>query len=154
LPFLIVGFITLSMCVLLICLGVHFQKKSNEKYRYADMHFTKTEGKIVETETKYDSRTNEPTVYIDIVIEYLSEKGERFCFVPKISFGNLDFRVGDTINLLYNPDNPEEVLIDLKRIRFFPSILCGAFAAGCLLASFIMFIFYFFNLISGGFYFK
>jgi hypothetical protein len=120
--------------------GTHFQKKMDEKYEIADRDYVKTEGKVVKTIPKIDEETGKKTGYVSLVVEYYTEDGEKLIYHPWISFGNVHFREGSNMPLLYNPKNPSEVLMDLKVARKFPKIFAGSFAGIALIGGLIFMI--------------
>ena len=101
----------------LIGAGVHFADATNRFSREA----SKADGTVVDIETSTDSDGD--TMYYPVV-EYVSGGDQLIRFRAGVGTSWQLYAVGDTVAVLYSPEDPESARIDAKmHLYFMPVVL-------------------------------
>lgn len=138
--FIFFGYLSLICGIILFGIGILLQKKSSIKHDMIIRTYTKTTGIVIGlvyggTTTDYNGRRF-PTV------KYQVDSAE-YILKSKISVGSFDFKIGDSIEVLYNPINPQEAVINIKLTKYLPIIICSSFAFVLLLLATSLFFIHF-----------
>jgi len=128
---------TFIVGVVSLVFGIIFQKIINTKYKLIYQTYVKVPGVIISRKVS-TSMDSEGVVYP--VVKYKTNEGEELIIQSRIGVGNLDYRVGDRMEVFYNPNNPTDAIINIPAARYLPIILGGVFSFVFLLISVISFI--------------
>ncbi len=139
--FIFFSIVTFILGVSLLVLGIILQKKSNKKYNCIYQTYVKVSGEIIDRRVSESISTDSPTSgMIYPIVKYKTNEGEELILNSRIGVGNLDYRIGDIIEVFYNPKNPTDAIINVPAARYIPIILCGSFSFALLLTSVVLFI--------------
>jgi Protein of unknown function (DUF3592) len=98
--------------------GYHFYEKTEAFLKRADH----TSGQVVDL--RQNDSADDATTYA-AVVEYSDHQGANHKFVDSFSSNPPSYRPGQTVNVLYNRENPLEAQIDRGRANYWLSILLG-----------------------------
>ena len=91
-------------------------------------------GRVVDLKANHSA--GKSTTYAPIVKFQVPEKNASIRFRHSFSASPPSFRVGDEVNVLYDPRNPQEAIIDFGHWNQFKAIIAGLSGALCLLLGF------------------
>lgn len=84
-----------------------------------------THGTVVALEESRSTSGNGTAYYP--VIHYQTHEGSQHEVTATVGGNPPDFQVGDSVAVLYDPENPETMRLDASLHIWFPSILLGVF---------------------------
>ncbi|OPZ94783.1 MAG: hypothetical protein BWY74_00288 [Firmicutes bacterium ADurb.Bin419] len=74
------------------------------------------------------------------VVKYKTNEGEELIIQSKIGVGNLDYLVGNRMEVFYNPNNPTDAILYVPVTRYLPIIIGGSFSIMLILFSVLLFL--------------
>lgn len=142
--FLLLSILAFILGVSLLILGIILQNKSNIKYKLIYQTYIKVTGEIIGRRTsKLRDFDSARSGVIYPIVKYKTNEGEELILRSNIGAGNFDYRVGDTIEVYYDPQNPADAIVNIPASRYLPIILCGSFSFILLLFSVMLFAVWF-----------
>ncbi len=124
----LVGRIFMTVGLILASVGAYFIY-SNIQFK---QHATPIKGTLVEYESYVSTSDNSSTTMYTPVFEYRFN-GKTYTHVNTSSSNYQEFEIGETVDILVDPEHPENVLIESFMEEWFVSLILGimgAFFAG------------------------